>query len=226
LAKGVRRPTSRKAGHLGMFSQIELMLARGRNFDIITQAECIVPFEFRDDLRRFTCASYVAELAIRFSQEEEDNAALYELVAQGLTWCMQEGDLDLWMRFFELCLLSISGYQPELYDCVLCLSSLEPVVNRFSAEHGGMVCPACGIDQAQMRMVSLGAFKVLRYLSTQETDTVRQLRIREETHVELESLLQHYLQYILERELKSPVFMRRLRREPFMLHPQSLEPSA
>jgi len=222
LAKGVRRPTSRKAGHLGLFSQIEAMLARGRNFRIITQAECHEPFDFGDDLRRFTCASYVAELAVRFSQEEEESSALFDLVAQGLDWCRLEDDLDLWMRYFELRLLAIAGYQPELHDCVICQTQLEPVASWFSAELGGMVCPSCGTDQAQLRQVGLNVFKVLRHLSRSGTDAVRGLRFRDETHMALESLLQHYLQYILERELKSPVFMRRLRREPFMLHPQQL----
>ena len=39
VAKGVRRPTSRKAGHLEPFTRVKLLLARGRELDIIERGE-------------------------------------------------------------------------------------------------------------------------------------------------------------------------------------------
>ena len=41
IAKGVRKIRSRKAGHLEPFTRVNLFLAKGRNMDIITQAETI-----------------------------------------------------------------------------------------------------------------------------------------------------------------------------------------
>ena len=39
LAKGIRKPRSRKAGHVEPFSRATLLLARGRSFFILTQAD-------------------------------------------------------------------------------------------------------------------------------------------------------------------------------------------
>ena len=39
VAKGIRKPRSRKAGHLELFTRAKLLLATGRDLDIITQAE-------------------------------------------------------------------------------------------------------------------------------------------------------------------------------------------
>ncbi len=63
------------------------------------------------------------------------------------------------------------------------------------------------------RAISLEAQKVLRYLISHEPKDVARLHLREATHRELEDLLQAFLQYILEQELKSTAFLRRLRSE-------------
>ncbi|HHX66275.1 MAG TPA: DNA repair protein RecO [Chloroflexi bacterium] len=214
IAHGIRRPTSRKVGHLGLFYRAQLLLARGRNLDVITQAESLEEFEgIRSDLLRFTYACYAGELMDRFAQEEEESAELYELLTHGLRWLAVERDLRLWMRYFELRLLAFTGYQPQLFACVACHRRLAPEKNYFSAEHGGLLCPECARNEPVARGVSVAAQKVLRYLQTHDDTAVRALRITETTHAEMESLLQTYIEYVLERELKSTEFLRRLRAE-------------
>ncbi|MGD8605174.1 MAG: DNA repair protein RecO, partial [Anaerolineales bacterium] len=74
IAKGVRRPKSRKAGHLEPFTHVQLMLARGRELDIITQAEAMDSYpQLREDLVRIGQASYVIELADAFTVERDEN---------------------------------------------------------------------------------------------------------------------------------------------------------
>ncbi len=214
IAKGVRRITSRRAGHLGLFSHVQLVLARGRNLDIVSQAESIETYEgLRSDLLRFTYACYAAELAERFAQEEEENAPLFRLMVEGLASLANEADPRLWMRYFELRLLALEGYQPELHYCVLCHREIAPERNGWSLEFGGLVCPACSAQLDAVRELSLAAQKVLRYLATRTPAEVRSLRLRPETHDEVELVLQHYLEYTLERELKSVAFLKQLRAE-------------
>ena len=214
IAKGIRRATSRKVGHLGLFYRAQLLVARGRNLDIITQAESLEEYEgIRGDLPRFTYACLAAELMDRFAQEKEDSTDLYTLMVQGLRWFATEEDLRLWMRYFELRLLSLGGYRPELFSCVGCQEAIRPQVNFFSAEHGGLLCDKCGAQNTQAVAVSVNAQKVLRYLLTHEVAKVRSLHLQDATHAEVESLLQGYIEYTLERELKSVTFLRRLRRE-------------
>ena len=214
IAKGIRRPTSRKVGHLGLFYRAQLMLARGRNLDVVTQAESLEEFEgIRGDLLRFTYACYAGELMGRFIQEEEESAALYELMSQGLRRFAVEEDLRLWMRFFELRLLSLSGYQPELFACVHCHERIQPVTNFYWPESGGLLCPRCSTDVAAAVEVSVNSQKVLRFLMTHAAGEVRALRVSEATHKRVEELTQDYVEYTLEREVQSVTFLRRLRRD-------------
>ncbi|MDP2948050.1 MAG: DNA repair protein RecO, partial [Chloroflexota bacterium] len=41
VAKGVRRPKSRLGGHLEVLTHVMVMLAQGRNLDVVTQAQAI-----------------------------------------------------------------------------------------------------------------------------------------------------------------------------------------
>lgn len=215
LAKGIRRVTSRKAGQLGLFCRAELVMARGRNMDIISQAQSIETYEgIRQDLFRFTYACYAAELMDRFVQEEEEeSAAFYDLMAKGLGWLSNEPDPRVWMRYIELRLLSLGGYQPQLYQCTVCNREVLPESNFFDAERGGIVCPRCAPGVPQARAISLGAQKVLRYLLTRAPEEIRALTLKPETHEEIEALLERYVEYILERDLRSAAVLKRLREE-------------
>ena len=220
IAKGIRRATSRKVGHLGLFYRALLLVARGRNLDIITQAESLDAYEgIRNDLWRFTYACYAGELMDRFAQEEE-SPELYALMADGLTWFATEPDLRLWMRYFELRLLSLTGYRPEFFVCVQCQSPIQPQRNLFSADLGGMLCERCSPAAPRTVEVSLSAQKVLRFLLRHDAAEVRTLRLRNATHAEIEALLQHYLEHIMERQLLSVSFLRHLRRELHMVEGQ------
>ena len=214
LAKSVRRPTSRKSGHVGLFIRAQMMLAQGRNLDIVTQAESLEQFEgLRHDLERFAYASYVGELADRVSQEGEENPALYELLLITLRWLDVEDDLALGTRFLELRLLGVSGLQPELFACVSCRRTIEEETNYLSAEQGGVLCPRCAPGQSGAVALSVNVQKVLRYLQRHDVDDLRQLRIGPATHAELETLLLDYLEYTFERSFPSAAFLRRLRDE-------------
>src|SRR3989304_4519194 len=70
VAKGVRRSQSKLGGHLDLLTRSSVMVARGKNLDIITQAQGLDSFlPLRNDLMRLGCGLYAAELAERFTPE-------------------------------------------------------------------------------------------------------------------------------------------------------------
>ena len=85
IAKGIRKLRSRKAGHLEPFSRVELMLAKGRNLDVISQAEAQSTYEnLRADLKLIAYGAYVIELLDRFTYEEGENRPLFNLLIDTL----------------------------------------------------------------------------------------------------------------------------------------------
>lgn len=224
IAKGVRKITSRKSGHVELFTYSNLLIAKGRNLDIVTQAETIQSFRaIREDLQHITYAYYIAELIDRFTEERDANRPLFDLFLVTLQALGETDDLRRTTRLFELRLLDLVGYRPQLFRCVQCNTEIEPVNNFFSLELGGVLCPDCVVDtgngpvirerraayedgRAIVRSISLNALKVLRFMQRESHPTVERLNIRLKTHNEMERLMHHYLVYLLERNLKSVEF--------------------
>src|SRR5512138_1662228 len=103
LAKGVRKTTSRKAGHVELFMLTDMLVAQGRTWDIISQAEIVEAYRnLREDLDKTSHAYYLAELLDRFTEEHDANAPLFELLALSLARLSHVEDPFMALRFFEL----------------------------------------------------------------------------------------------------------------------------
>lgn len=213
VAKGARKVSSRKAGHIELFSHVALLVAQGRNLDIVSQAETVETFRtLREDLDRVSQAYYLAELLDRFTEEADENFPLFELVLLTLARLATEtaDDRFLALRYFELHLLALTGFQPQLHFCVACGNPLEPVTNYFQVADGGALCPRDGEGRAHAEPLPLPTLKVLRFLQTEPWERVRGLQLTAATRDGVEQTLLHYLTYLLERQLKSVDFLKHL----------------
>ena len=212
-ARGVRRPKSKLGGHLELFTHVSLMLAKGRTLDSVSQAETVSGFlPLREDLWRSGMAYYVAELVHQFTPEHLENYSLYRLLLDTLHQLCHTEEGELVLRYFELNLLKDTGYRPELHRCVDCGAELQPTTNYFSAGAGGALCPQCQASDSLARPVSVNALKVMRFLL--ETDYARavHLKLDGELSGEVEGIMRQYIRYLLEREMKTVVWLDSLRR--------------
>ena len=72
VAKGARKPGGRLAARCELFCTVDLLLARGRSLDIVSQAELLeAPLGAGPDYARLMAARAVAEVAKRCSFEDE-----------------------------------------------------------------------------------------------------------------------------------------------------------
>ena len=214
IAKGVRKLRSRKAGHLEPFTRSNLLLARGRDMFIITQAETIKSYSpLREDLLLVGYASYVVELLDRFTYEEGENRAMYRLLTDTLERLSREHDPDLAVHYYEIRLLDLLGFRPKLFTCAHCEREIEAQDQFFSAKEGGVLCPDCGYGTQGARPISMAALKYFRHMQRSSYAEASRAQISPGTNREMEILIQHYLTYLLERSLNSPQFIHRVKRE-------------
>lgn len=212
LAKGVRKIRSRKAGHLEPFTRASLQLAKGREILLVTQAETLDAFlPLREDLAGITYASYIVELLDRFTFEEGENQPLYRLLVETLKRLCKETDKELVTRYYELRLLDLIGFRPQLFECLKCGNQIYPEDQYFSAREGGVLCPKCGSAETGVQPISMNALKYLRHFQRSSFREAKLARISQDIYQEMENILQHYFTYLLERGLNTPAFLRRLR---------------
>ena len=213
VAKGIRKPKSRKAGHLELYTRAILLVAKGRDMDIITQAETVEAYRpLREELLRSTYGSYCVELLDKFTPDEAENKPLYDLLAQALGWLAETSDLALTTRYYELQVLGMAGYQLELFRCVVKGETVVAEDQFFSPEDGGVICPRCGENRPGVFPISLNALKVLRFMQSNPYQALRDLKLRPTVHAEVERVIYRTITFHLERQLKSVEFLKQVRR--------------
>lgn len=204
VAKGISRPKSKLRGHVEMLTYSSLMLAHGKNLDIITQGQTINSFlSLRDNLWQISCALYTAELVDRFTPEHMENRPLFELLRDTLHTLCLINNAELVLRYFELHLLEYSGYRPQLNNCILCDTPLKPTTNFFSITGGGVLCPDCQYKESLVQPISLNTLKVLRFLQNNNISAATRLITTPRLLLELEQLIRSYIRYLIERETSS-----------------------
>ena len=214
VAKGVRRPRSKLAGHLELLTHSLVSLARGRNLDTITGSQTINSFlPLKSDLQLTAYGLYAIELVDQFTADHIENYPLFKLLLETMHRLSQADDNELVLRYFELHLLEEAGYRPQLRQCISCHSPLKVVTNTFSPADGGMLCPRCSQKRSLTYPLSVNAIKVLSLLQGNDYDTAGKLEMNPELSRELDEVLSHYLEYLLEREVKSAAWLDTLREQ-------------
>jgi DNA repair protein RecO (recombination protein O) len=214
VAKGVRKARSRMAGHVEPLTQANFQLAKGKSLDVVTQVETIEPFQtLRDDLDRLSRALYACELLDKFTEPREEHADLYRLLLDTLRRIETRDDYDTPVRFYEMALLDVLGYRPELEECVTCRRRLDPVTNYWTAAGGGVVCPACRTEETAVRPLSANAVKLLRILLHGRFSDVARVSVDASLASELERALLEYVRWVLERDVRSAAFIDTVRRK-------------
>lgn len=213
LAKGARKVTSRKAGHLEPFTHVTIQLAKGRDLLIVTQVETIDAFlPLRDDLVKTGYASYIVELLLRFSYEEEGaNPSVFRLLVETLARIETEADAWLPVRYYEMRLLDAVGFRPHLFECANCGREILPEDQFFSFIAGGVICPRCGNGLPNLAGISLETLKYLRHFQRSSYKDASRANPGSDVRKEAETLMQGYFTYLLERELNSPGFIKRVK---------------
>jgi len=148
LARGARKSRGRYGSALDLFAEgtAQIYVKPNRelhnlgSFDVSRSRS-----ELAHDIGRFTAASTVAELALRFAGEDA-GPLVYDTVADVLDrisrsspeHTIEDGLAGCWR------IVSVLGFTPELSSCALCHTPLRDADEAtFSHVSGGIICPSC-----------------------------------------------------------------------------------
>lgn len=148
VAKGARKPGSRLAARCEVGCTVDLLLARGRTLDIVSQAELLeAPLGAAPTYGLLCAAAAICEAARLCSYEDASDPVVFPMTTRALE--VAGGDagglpdaahLDLIVAALVFKLLSHLGYRPVLDGCAACG---DEAVSHFSAVAGGLLCASC-----------------------------------------------------------------------------------
>ena len=213
IAKGARKMASRKAGHIEPFTHVKLQLAKGRgDILIVTQAETVDSYlSLRDDLILTSHASYMLELLDRFTYvDETENSSIFRLLTESLSRLASNHDVWLVIRYYEIRLLDHLGFRPQLFECTNCGREIKAEDQFFSFSAGGVICPRCGRGLPNLQRISVDTLKYLRHFQRSSYGDASRAKPSSLVQSEAETLMQGYFTYLLERELNTPGFLKKI----------------
>jgi DNA repair protein RecO (recombination protein O) len=118
------------------------------------------------------------------------------------------------VHYYELRLLDLVGFRPQLFECVDCGKPIQAEDQYFSPLAGGVACPHCGKARSEAWPVSKDTLRYFRHLQRSNWEQIEAIEIPEAIEPRLAGLIQRYFSYILERKLNTPDFLREIQNKP------------
>lgn len=205
LAKGVRRPKAKLSGFSDIFHYNDFILAEGRNWDIVTSAVTVERF-LRDDtaLEQIGLMYYVCELTDKLIEETQTVLGSFELLRETLAYMKNHPGSIIARSYFEMKLLTLLGFAPELNRCVVGGQPFKDDEQlRFSCVLGGVVSEAHNTTDELARPISVNALKWLRLLQRYPLDGVDKIKVDDDTTKQATSVLSDFVEYATEVRTKS-----------------------
>lgn len=114
-ACGVRKITSRRAGHIEPLNHSILSLYQGKMFPILTEASTLNNFpEIKSDLDQVGAAYHLCELVDGLCPENQENSQVFDLLKQTLERLELRKQAKGIIHEFELRILGILGYGAKM----------------------------------------------------------------------------------------------------------------
>ena len=216
IAKGAKKSKKRFSNVFEPFSRTRVIFTR-KNRDMLAFIEsCEIVDHYvpiREDLEKTLVASYFIDLAEHFSPEGKTNEALFLLLEDFLSLMTRENVSDAMIRFFEMRLLRISGFEPALDACVRCKT---PVTNGssyyFRPQEGGITCSNCVRPERYEQPISAGTIRTLLLGREMDLEKIKRVYLTEGLAGESRNILLGFIAYVLGKEVKSLKVMEQVRR--------------
>ena len=208
-ARNVRRKNSPLTAvcQLLVFGEFTIFAYRGQY--TVNEARVLNLFGgLRRDMESLSLASYFAQVSEVLSQEDYPTPELQSLLLNSL-YVLSELKLPLAQvkAVFELRLACLTGYAPNLQDCVLCGGVTDSM--HFSPSKGGLVCGHCaryGND-----VISPDCLQAMRFVATAPAKKIFSFQLTGDAAREFSVNCELYLLSQLERNFPSLDYYKRIK---------------
>ncbi|MGQ4808894.1 DNA repair protein RecO [Candidatus Entotheonellaceae bacterium PAL068K] len=160
-----------------------------------------------EDFSYLRCGLYLTELIDVTTRDHEPVPELFTLLRRTLEQLPQVADTAMLLRLFELRVLMLIGYTPQVLYCTRCAEDVKGDEGRYSPQLGGLLCATCATAVRQTLAVGRTALAFLRQAIASHASQAAARRLDPTAQQELERLLQAHLTARLGRELKSYAFL-------------------
>jgi DNA repair protein RecO (recombination protein O) len=204
VAQGCRRLKNRFGAALEPFTLLQIIYYQKENQDLasLRQVEILKShFHLSSDAETLTGLAYMADLVIEFSPPHQANEKLFRMVRACLEAVdASPGDLQTVLRYFEIWLLKLEGFLPDIKRCAECHLIFEE--NRVAFVGADLVLRCRSCSQGTGTALSDKLHRQLRATQKLAPSVFAEesRKVSTETHRELAELTHSLLGRVLERQ--------------------------
>lgn len=215
IVRGVRGSRAQYGGaSLEIFALDEIVFYERKHADIYTISQCdLLEFFYpiRSSLDKLAYANYIVELIDSVTTLGDKNIEAYSLLLNSLKLLSGDSSPRRVTRIFEIKLLHLLGLMPTLGQCANCGIKMDADA-KFSFTHGGLICRKCfgaGADK-YARPILQGTVKFIEHIRSSPFEKVARVKVALEVGRELEEILRKFLDFHIERRLKTLEFIKEI----------------
>lgn len=161
--------------------------------------------KLREDLMKGAYAAYIAEMADKLTEENEPNGMLFDQLEAGFK-SIEEGKPAAFVsHIIEMKMLALSGYLPELDQCVSCGRTEGDMALSISG--GGILCHACRYKDPQALLPGPGTLKLLRLIRQMDLRRLGQVDLKPATEQQLKRCMRGFTDMYFDARWKSRSFL-------------------
>ncbi len=203
FVRGARSIKSRSLSATQLLGYSKLSIFMSRDVYTIDEAEPIeVFFGVRGDFARTSLAMYFCELVCELAPEGTDSGELLSLALNTL-YMLSNNKLPVHQlkAVFELRLLSLTGYMPNLVACCDCGKFTDETM-FFDVEGSVLYCSAC---KAPVHAIALtvGVVTAMRHICLSDPQKIFSFKLSNSGLKELADISERYLLATTQRRYKS-----------------------
>ncbi len=208
-ARAALRPRSKLSAGTQYLTYSEFNLFRNKGMWTVNEASSVEQFyKLRGDIVKFSLGSYIAELLEAVSDMDSPDGEVLSLGLNALHVLSEDkNSVALVKAAFELRLMCLTGYRPELNVCMNC--GIE-TGERYHLDKtsGGALCEDCAPPYG---MHGSDACKAMKYVVGAEAKRVFSFRLDEMAERELGRLCEDFALHHLDRSFGSLSYYRKVR---------------
>ena len=216
IAKGARRSKKRFPNALEPFSLLHVIFSKRERDTLVLIENCDIINHhsgIRENLDKTLVSSYLLELTDKFTQEGKKDMALFQLLKNFLHMIDTGIYSEELIRFFEIRLLKLSGYEPIFDRCMLCNKPVShEELYRFVPSKGGIKCKTCHQNSFDSVPVSVGTIKALLLGKEIGIQKINRISLSDQSAQESKIILSRFIHHLLGTELKSLHVLNQIRK--------------
>ena len=212
ILKGIRTEPDKFASNIEPFSYNEIIFYRKRNssLHLVSQADKRENFNgSRLSIIKTGICSFMTELVGALMAQEDKNEEVFDLSLSCLRELETSNNPEKISTIFKIKMLSLSGFKPHFDSCVSCGDRILGE-SKFSLSLGGLLCHNCYKKDMTGRSIFRGTIASILHIEKNDFKSTLNLGLNPQIKKELEIILNSFLNFHLERELKSQKFLNKM----------------